>query len=227
MKNLLKLILITTFIINMFSCDDDNIVNTYDDFNLNVNFIGTWQEKYFKNQMSLWFDSEYFHQSLNFYNQLYSYEELCMLLGSSIEDDICTYEFNQYYILPTSACVDFINFDTGNNFSDDDDIPLSYDCDYDDLGSELEIISQENFEENFSSGQITYTENGVIISTSIDDIPYTSNYVLINDTLLESSIDITEVVLMNFSDGIEVFLQGIPAKGINSIIQKKYYDKLR
>ena len=124
MKNLLKLILITTFIINMFSCDDDNIVNTYDDFNLNVNFIGTWQEKYFKNQMNLWLDSEYFYQNLNFHNQLYTYEEFCLLFGSSIQDDICTYEFYQYYILPTSECVEIVNLDSENNFSDDDDIPM-------------------------------------------------------------------------------------------------------
>ena len=226
MKNLVKLLLITTFTINMFSCDDDNIVNANDDFNFNIDFIGTWQEKYFKNQMNLWFDSEYFHKTLNYYNQVYSYEDFCLLLGSSLENDICTYEFYQYYILPTSDCSEFINFDTGNNFSDDN-IPLSYDCNYDDLGSELQIISQQNFEENFSSAQITYTENGVVLSNNIDNISYTMNYILINDTLLESSVDITEVILMNFTDGIEGYLQGIPAKGINSIIQKVYYDKLR
>ena len=56
---------------------------------------------------------------------------------------------------------------------------------------------------------------------------YTTNYVLINDSLLESSTDITEVILQNFSDGIQGYLQGKPAKGINSIIQKQYYDKSR
>ena len=94
------------------------------------------------------------------------------------------------------------------------------------MGSELEIISQENFEENFSSGQITYTENAVFVSTYINDMPVDINYVLINDTLLESSIDITNAIV-NSPYGIEGFLQGIPAKGINSIIQKQYYDKSR
>ena len=214
---------ILIFSLFIISCDDDDIVNTYDDFNLNTDFIGTWQEKYFKNQMNLWLDSEYFYQNLNFHNQLYTYEEFCLLCGSSIQDDICTYEFYQYYILPTSECVEIVNFDSENNFSDDDDIPMYIDCDYDDLGNELEI--QDNFEENFP-GQITYTENAVFVSTYINDMPVDINYVLINDTLLETSIDITHAIV-NSPYGIEGFLQGIPAKGINSIIQKTYYDKSR
>ena len=223
------LLIFSLFII---SCNDDNIVNTYDEFNFNSDLIGTWQKKYFKNQMNLWFDSDYFHQNLYFLSQFYTYENYCLSLGSSIQDGICTYEFNEYYIPSSSVCIDYINFDTGYDFSDSDDIPSNYDCEYDNDVSVFEITSKEDFEENYSSfDQLTYTESGFILTSTIDidDMPfiYTTNYVLINNSLLESSNDITEFILLNFSDGIEGYLQGKPAKGINSIIQKQYYDKSR
>ena len=50
------LLIFSLFII---SCNDDNIVNTYDDSNFNSDLIGTWQKKYFKNQMNLWFDLDF------------------------------------------------------------------------------------------------------------------------------------------------------------------------
>ena len=220
------------FSLFIISCNDDNIVNTYDEFNFNSDLIGTWQKKYFKNQMNLWFDSDYFHQNLYFLSQFYTYENYCLSLGSSIQDGICTYEFNEYYIPSSSVCIDYINFDTGYDFSDSDDIPSNYDCEYDNDVSVFEITSKEDFEENYSSfDQLTYTESGFILTSTIDidDMPfiYTTNYVLINNSLLESSNDITEFILLNFSDGIEGYLQGKPAKGINSIIQKQYYDKSR
>jgi len=220
------------FSLFIISCNDDNIVNTYDEFNFNSDLIGTWQKKYFKNQMNLWFDSDYFHQNLYFLSQFYTYENYCLSLGSSIQDGICTYEFNEYYIPSSSVCIDYINFDTGYDFSDSDDIPSNYDCEYDNDVSVFEITSKEDFEENYSSfDQLTYTESGFILTSTIDidDMPfiYSTNYVLINNSLLESSNDITEFILLNFSDGIEGYLQGKPAKGINSIIQKQYYDKSR
>jgi len=222
------LLIFSLFII---SCNDDNIVNTYDDSNFNSDLIGTWQKKYFKNQMNLWFDSDFFNQEMYVASIFHTFENYCIRLGSSVQDGICTYEFNEYYIPSTSECVDIINFDTGYDFSSDG-IPDNYDCEYDNDVSVFEITSQEDFEENYSSlDQLTYTESGFILSTNIDidEMPftYTTNYVLINDSLLEAFTDITEVILQNFSDGIQGYLQGKPAKGINSIIQKRYYDKSR
>ena len=222
------LLIFSLFII---SCNDDNIVNTYDDSNFNSDLIGTWQKKYFKNQMNLWFDSDFFNEEMYVFSIFYTFENYCIRLGSSVQDGSCTYEFNEYYIPSTLECVDIINFDTGYDFPSDG-IPDNYDCEYDNDVSVFEITSQEDFEENYSSfDQLTYTESGFILSTNIDidEMPftYTTNYVLINDSLLESSTDITEVILQNFSDGIQGYLQGKPAKGINSIIQKQYYDKSR
>ena len=221
------LLIFSLFII---SCNDDNIVNTYDDSNFNSDLIGTWQKKYFKNQMNLWFDSDFFNEEMYVFSIFYTFENYCIRLGSSVQDGICTYEFNEYYIPSTLECVDIINFDTGYDFPSDG-IPDNYDCEYDNDVSVFEITSQEDFEENYSSfDQLTYTESGFILSTNIDidEMPftYTTNYVLINDSLLESSTDITEVILQNFSDGIQGYLQGKPAKGIKYLIIKESIMKL-
>ena len=51
-----------------------NIVNTYDDSNFNSDLIGTWQKKYFKNQMNLWFDSDFFDQEMYVFSIFYTFE---------------------------------------------------------------------------------------------------------------------------------------------------------
>ena len=198
--------------------DDDN--DGICDYSFNLDFIGIWVEQYFKNEMSLWFDSDYYVENLSYWNQSYTFEDFCTLLGSTVENDKCNYEFYQYVIPSSSECLDVINSENENNF---EYIPLNIDCDYYSPTDTFEIISQASFEENFSNN-ILYTEDGFIISDYIYNIPFETNYVLINDSLLEASANVTEVVLLYYPGEIENFVNA-PFNEIHSVINKRYLYK--
>ena len=190
------------------------------DYSFNLDFIGIWVEQYFKNEMSLWFDSDYYVENLSYWNQSYTFEDFCTLLGSTVENDKCNYEFYQYVIPSSSECLDVINSENENNF---EYIPLNIDCDYYSPTDTFEIISQASFEENFSNN-ILYTEDGFIISDYIYNIPFETNYVLINDSLLEASANVTEVVLLYYPGEIENFVNA-PFNEIYSVVNKRYLYK--